>query len=168
MSLPTSAVTPPSYSTCQDTLPPSASELGLWDQMMQSATTEINLPPALDSMDEAERSGLSYAFDSQDILALEVKIAERRYHQMILMARIHFLRLQTARQKLEDIKQRVDWTLNAALEEVRATRSQVGPQQPAGGGRPPQVNFSTALEGQLARAAQLVFTNEQPPVGLTA
>lgn len=72
-------------------------------------------------MDEKDKAEMSYACESREILEFEVRIAERRFRQVVLMARLHFLRLLEAQERLVTVRRDVDSTIDAAVQDIQQT-----------------------------------------------
>lgn len=79
------------------------------------------LPSLLQCTNERDKAELSYACESRQILEFEVRIAERRFRQVVLMARLHFLRLVEAQERLDLVRQDVDSTIDNAVQEAQRT-----------------------------------------------
>jgi hypothetical protein len=82
------------------------------------------LPSALDTTDEGRKMDLAYVYEAYNALKSDATAAERRYRQSLVAARSQELKMNAARDKAQQLKNRVDILVGLALDEAAAsTRS---------------------------------------------
>ena len=62
----------------------------------------------LSHMNAIDRMGVEYAYATQGILEEEARLAERRYHRQILIARTYELLYLNAQQKVSDVRDKIN------------------------------------------------------------
>ena len=69
--------------------------------------------------------GVAYAYSAQAIMEREAELAEQRYRQQILVMKAYELRHQNAREKLEEVSQKVNLLVGMNATRVAGTSTSV-------------------------------------------
>jgi len=81
---------------------------------------DLHIPRSLDAVDEADRVTLAYACEVHNVLQAELVLAERHYRKMLFATKAQQLRVETAREQLDTVKNQVNCGFRIALEAVAA------------------------------------------------
>lgn len=79
---------------------------------------QFNLPFNLFALEEEDRMGVAYAFETHAIMAGETSLVERRYRQKLIVARTLELQFQRAQRQMKKLSVELDLTVIAALKKV--------------------------------------------------
>lgn len=134
-----SPLSPPTTSTRPSSPQPSRihsqpRSLDLWSQTwglrdVDAIFNTHDLPQVLQLKGHVDKTEISYACESREIVACEVEIAERRFRQLVLMARLHHLRLLEAQSNLQCLSEKVDMAIDNAAKEVQHAMHADNPAQ---------------------------------------
>jgi hypothetical protein len=87
-------------------------------QSIEDIYKEHGLPPILYTMHEIDRMGLAYAFEARKIVQDEVNSAERRYRQILIVARIYHVHFLEAQERLQHMQRELDALVEAAVKKA--------------------------------------------------
>ena len=88
-----------------------------------------SLPPILSKMDDGDVVKLGYACEARDVLEDEMRIAERHYRQMILVARSYELRVLHAKSQLEQANSGLRSLIDTAVGTVSSVTDDFPPDR---------------------------------------
>jgi hypothetical protein len=90
------------------------------DDLLQcpSLTQKHKIPPELHAMNELDKMGLAYAYEARDVVENELRLAEKRYIQQLIVTKTYLLRLVNAKDKLRQMSHDLDTMVNKALYDI--------------------------------------------------
>ena len=88
------------------------------EQTVEDAYERYGLPSVLHSLDDVNRMGIAYACEARNVVQDEANIAERRYRQILFIAKIYHAHFLRAQEKLQHLQRRLDEVIDVGVKEA--------------------------------------------------